>query len=418
MLIDNVVRGLSGSGVDSVVSYDLTTPRSQGKKKQQYRTIRKKFPKIYRYEKCGGEYYVVDCRSKQWGLKHRKGFNNEVEAVKYAQEIDEQIQKNGRAVANNLVYQDRDLEKLVAMLQPFGVTLDEAIAEFVIIKEDEIRKTAIPSIQELALKWYEDKRDSKSNPLRPKTKNELKVYWSFITQKLGQLKPHDVTHAIADELIDSVYSSDTNQTLKHYLKYVRMFFKWCVEQDYIPKNPTDKIRVKLNPDEVKIYPPDEIERLLRLCEKQFPSLLGYYCLTVFAGLRPSEAQRVEWKDVDFATKQIFVSKLGKRGARRISLKAPDTIWIWLEHIKNKNPNQSLNPVKNHANLQRKSREAFGEWIQDGLRHSFGTYYYNYSHNIYEVVYAMGNSEKIAKRHYLREVTTEWMEKYWALRPAA
>ena len=148
MLIDSVVRGSSGNGVDSVVSYDLTPPRSDGKKKQRYRIIRKKYPKVYRYEKSGGEYFVVDCRSKQWGLKHRKGFNNEVETVKYAQEIDEQIQKNGRAVANNLVYQDRDLEKLVAMLQPFGVTLDEAIAEFVIIKEDEIRKTAIPSIQE------------------------------------------------------------------------------------------------------------------------------------------------------------------------------------------------------------------------------------------------------------------------------
>jgi hypothetical protein len=29
---------------------------------------------------------------------------------------------------------------------------------------------------------------------------------------------------------------------------------------------------------------------------------------------------------------------------------------------------------------------------------------------------MGNSIEIAKRHYVREVSKEWMEKFWALKP--
>ena len=385
--------------------------------KRKYAVVRRSFPTIYRYPKSGREYFVVDCRSKKWGFNHRKNFNQRTDAEKYAQEIWGQILERGENASDNLIYQSKDIARLDSKLRPLGKSLADAVDFYVRYLHEEAKKVLIPSINELCLKWYESKRDSKSNPLRPKTKNELKMYWAFITRKLGKLKPAEVTPALAAKLIDDVYSGETNQTRKHYLKYVRMFFKWCVENEYILKNPTDKIRVKLNPDEIKIYTPEEIERLLRLCEEKFPRLLGFYCLTIFGGLRPSEAQRAEWKDIDFENKQIFVSKLGKRGSRRFVLDASDSLWMWLQHIKNKKPEQPLNPVKNHWNLQRKSREAFGEWIQDGLRHSFGTYYYNLTRDIFDVVYVMGNSEKIAKKHYLREVSKVCTEKFWALKPS-
>jgi hypothetical protein len=107
----------------------------------------------------------------------------------------------------------------------------------------------------------------------------------------------------------------------------------------------------------------------------------------------------------------------KTGSRRFVLKETETLWVWLEHIKKKFPDEPLNPTESHENLQKKLRLEFGEWIQDGLRHSFGTYYYNLIRNIQEVVYVMGNSVGIAKRHYVREVTKEWMDKFWALKPS-
>ena len=385
--------------------------------KQEYLILRRSFPTIYRYPKNGREYFLVNCRSKKWGFNHRKSFNQKSQAEKYAKEIEAEVLERGKRDSGTLIYQSKDITRLDSKLKPLGKSLDDAVAYYVQYIHDEAKRAFIPPIKELCLKWYEGKRDSKSNPLRPKTKNELRMYWVFITRKLGKFKPAEVTPAMAAKLIDDVYSGETNQTRKHYLKYVRMFFKWCVENDYIQKNPTDKIRVKLNPDDIKIYTPEEIERLLRLCEEKFPKLLGYYCLTIFGGLRPSEAQRMEWKDIDFENKQIFVGKLGKRGARRFVLKDSDALWLWLEYAKKMNPDAPLNPVKNHWNLQRKSREAFGEWIQDGLRHSFATYYYNLTKNIYDVVFVMGNSEKVARRHYLREVSPSSVGKYWALKPS-
>ena len=88
----------------------------------------------------------------------------------------------------------------------------------------------------------------------------------------------------------------------------------------------------------------------------------------------------------------------------------------LNHIKAKLPNQPLNPKQSHVHFQKKVRLDFGKWIQDGLRHSFGTYYHNLRRDIPEVVYVMCNSVPIARKHYVREVSVEMMEKFWALKP--
>jgi len=101
-----------------------------------------------------------------------------------------------------------------------------------------------------------------------------------------------------------------------------------------------------------------------LVESKYPALLGYYCLTTFGGLRPSEAERVEWADLNLERKEVFVKPLGKTGSRRFVLKDTETLWVWLNHIKAKFPNEPLNPTKNHENTQKKVRLEFGVWIQD------------------------------------------------------
>lgn len=140
--------------------------------------------------------------------------------------------------------------------------------------------------------------------------------------------------------------------------------------------------------------------------------------TIFGGLRPTEAQKAEWQDITFESKEVFVKNHRKTSSRRFILRNADGLWVWLTHIKTKYPNEPLNPTGNHNTFERKVRREFGGWIQDGLRHSFGTYYHSHTHDIAHVVYVMGNSIKIAKKHYVREVTKEWNDKFWSLKPTA
>jgi len=384
---------------------------------EKYIPIRKGFPKVYRYQKDGNDYYLVDGRSKTWGLNIRKNFNVKDDALNYAQEIEGQILENGKGASDNQVYQDKEIERFVTQLKPHGKTLGDAVAFYLHHIEQELRNSAVPPIKDLCLKWYEEKRDSKSYPLSDKTKSELRMYWNFITRRLGQFKVNKVNSGMIKNLLEQVGGGETNVTRRQYYRYIRMFFRWCVQEKHIKEDPTDGVRtIRIIPSEIKIYSPDEIERLLRLCEAKYPAMLGYYCLTIFGGLRPTEAQKAEWQDITFETKEVFVKNHCKTGARRFVLRNADALWVWLSHIKTKFPDQPLNPTDNHGRLQRDVRREFGGWIQDGLRHSFGTYYHNHTHDIAHVVYVMGNSIKIAKKHYCREVTKEWSDKFWSLKP--
>jgi hypothetical protein len=80
-------------------------------------------------------------------------------------------------------------------------------------------------------------------------------------------------------------------------------------------------------------------------------------------------------------------------------------------------NEPLNPTINHSGLQKKFRKDLGlVWSQDVLRHSFGTYYYNLTHDLNQVSHDMGNSIGVCKSHYVREVKKDWTVKFWGLRP--
>jgi len=381
----------------------------------KYIPIRRTFPKVFRYERDGRDYFLVDGRSKKWGLNIRKNFNNQKDSLDYSRELENRILEGGKKVSNDVVYQNKDIEKLVKRLEPFGKSLNDSVTFFVQHLQKEIQDSIVPSIGELCLKWYEGKTKNSLEPLRNRTKVEYKSYFNFITRTLGSFKPTDVTKKHIQDLLKQV--NGQGLTRKKYLQYFKNFFNWCIEENYTTTNPTKGVKIKITPREIVIYSPDEVEKVLRLCEEKYPSLLGYYCLCVFGGLRPSESERVKWEDLHFEGREVFVNNESKTGRRRFILKNTDTLWIWLNHIKTLRPNEPLNPIVNHQGFQKKFRRDLGlPWTQDVLRHTFGTNYYNLHRDLDQVSHDMGNSNEVCKKHYVREVKKTDRDKFWGLSP--
>ena len=131
---------------------------------EKYIPIRKGFPKVYRYQKDGNDYFLVDGRSKQWGLNIRKNFNMKDDALAFAKGIEDQIEENGKKVSDNQVYQDKEIGRFVTQLKPHGKTIGDAVRFYIHHLEQEIKNSAVPPIKDLCLKWYEEKRDSKTDP--------------------------------------------------------------------------------------------------------------------------------------------------------------------------------------------------------------------------------------------------------------
>jgi hypothetical protein len=114
--------------------------------------------------------------------------------------------------------------------------------------------------------------------------------------------------------------------------------------------------------------------------------------------------------------------LHKREARYFILEdaAKETLFAWLKwHKENTSKDQPFVRQKNLDNREKKIRTAVlnGEWVQDGLRHGFATYYNALTRNPYKVCYVTGDIIKTVKRHYMRAVKKTVCDAFWGLTPS-
>ena len=103
-------------------------------------------------------------------------------------------------------------------------------------------------------------------------------------------------------------------------------------------------------------------------------LVGYFALLTFAGLRPTEGKRVQWQDYSPKVHEVFVRK-GKTNARHIILEPVAVAWMKFHRENTPKDAKFVTVTKWQYRLKKIHRVAFNrEWIQDGLRHGFGTYF--------------------------------------------
>ena len=58
----------------------------------------------------------------------------------------------------------------------------------------------------------------------------------------------------------------------------------------------------------------------------------------------------------------------------------------------------------------------GEWIQDGLRHTFATNYQSLHKDFYKTAGYMGNSPQMIKQHYAKTIGNKELTTFWGLTP--
>ena len=355
------------------------------------------------------------ARSKKWGMNERPNFNSEKDALDWARQIAEQIEKSGSVsdVPKEKIVLANRYEKMVERLTRFDKTPEQAIDHFVKFLGDEILRQAMPTIRQLVEQWEAYKL--LDSTLDEQYRNEIKLHCRFIKHKWGKQRADEIRKNEIETILKKHPGS--NNTRRKYLTFIRMFFKWVLAEDrgYIVTNPAIGIRFKAERFEKEFHPPETLKKFLRfVAEKQRP-LVGYYALLAFVGLRPSEAARVQWHHVGFSTNELHVIK-GKTDARHVHLEPVAIAWLkW--HRENSPKDGPFVPQKNLFNLERKVRASMnGQWIADGLRHGFATFYASLKKDYPAVAWYMGNSVAMIKKHYAKTVPGGELEKFWGLTP--
>lgn len=133
--------------------------------------------------------------------------------------------------------------------------------------------------------------------LRPKT---LADYTKAVSKIIDRVGPHHGLDAVTAQDIRPI-TQDPSLTQSSRLSYYQRlgaFFSWCVKNELLGTSPMARVERPTTP---KIIPngleSEELERLLVAAEA-WPWARDAFRLLAWTGLRPAEAARLRWQDID------------------------------------------------------------------------------------------------------------------------
>ena len=181
-----------------------------------------------------------------------------------------------------------------------------------------------------------------------------------------------------------------------YLNRISTLFSFAYKRDYVEKNPCDKIeRVTIEKHAPRILSPGESRTAYKAC----PQISrAWVVLCLWCGLRPSEAARIKWEDINLERGTVTVRVSKVRRFRIVTMPACAV--------------ELLRPIKQLSGFiapsastreraKRKMRTAIGlqRWPQDIMRHTAASYHLAVSGDAGKVATSLGNSQAILLTHY-------------------
>jgi integrase len=142
-------------------------------------------------------------------------------------------------------------------------------------------------------------------------------------------------------------------------------------------------------------------------------MIPYICIGLFAGLRPTEVERINWSNVHFDNNIISVEPNQTKVKRSRHAELNTTLNKWL---KVSNKNISIKPPNFQRLMKSFKSELNIEWIPDGLRHTYATYWIPIHQQKDLLANYMGNSRSVIDKHYLKPALKQDAEKFWSLIP--
>jgi len=273
-----------------------------------------------------------------------------------------------------------------------------------------------PKLDDAVLKFTEW-LDTSS--FRDRTRTNLSTRLNVFKNSLGNLRVSDITQATIDAFLDGRKVSAA--TKDNDRRAVSRFFSWCMDRKrrWTSINPCHGVKVETDGEttEPTVLPVDECKSLFLAAENHKGGALApYVAVCLLAGLRPYEARRLTWANVNLKDGEIRLEASMTKTKRPRVIEISATLRAWLEAYEGvaffpANWRRDFDAVKKAV--------GYGEakpWVEDVLRHTAISHYFRLTGSYGKTAEAFGNSEKIIKDHYQGRVTSEDTTNFYAILP--
>jgi integrase len=286
--------------------------------------------------------------------------------------------------------------------QELGVEIS-AIVEY--YKRDN-RPAETISIADATVKFIAAKIQSGK---RERYTQQLGYSLKYLVEYIGpKTKCHDVSKSKIEDWIHS--GKWSNRTKKGFLIDVATFFNFCLKNQWVGKSPCAGIeKISVEAVDICILTVDECKRLMATARVKYLELLPYVTLTLFCGIRPAEALRLGWENINLEHGHVIVSgEKSKTRQRRVVTIQPNALQ-WLMLCEGKPIKKPWRPFE----ALRKAAEV--KWGHDIARHTFCSY----SFPIFgaaKTASEAGHSETVLLKNYREIVRPADAKAFWEIVP--
>jgi integrase len=385
------------------------------KAKQMETTIvRTTWPQVRSHTVKGHVYWQCDCRRSGLNLP-RKTFSLQSDALTYAASIAGKFANKG-AQAFKAVDRGGQLEKWINALTPYGKTVQDAVDAYLITLKQQALVTKTTA--EYLTDWQNEKLNNKMRPLRPASIRTLKARVSFFQEQFdGNL----LGVVIEKNWLKNWFNSQdvSNETRKNYRRYLNDFVNWTVEQGLIASSPMKAIKIEDTKADIGIY---TVEQVTAICKAAFGTQFqGFVSMLLFAGIRPNEASKLTWENVDFEHNEIVipasVSKVKKERFVYAEKHGLQNLFVWLQNFKATGMPLVPDGFNPDTNTDWKAFKAFlGFFGQDFARHTFCTFHFAKLQSYESLKAICGTGDLYLRGNYQKAISSKTVESFWAITP--
>lgn len=246
---------------------------------------------------------------------------------------------------------------------------------------------------------------------RPATLRSYKTFTGIFSTAFPASRWQSLSGEEFDRFLRTKYADPESAATA--ARHIRAFLNWSSLEKRL-RNPnllSYRFKRPLTDTAVDFLTIDECAALLNHAT---PDAKPALALGLFAGIRPDEIARLDWRAIRFDERRIRIdAAVSKTRAPRNIEGLPDALWRHLEPCRREsgpigtNTRKALEESRRVAGLTR--------WPHDALRHTFATYYCAQSGNPGIVAHALGHANLgMLTRHYNGVATKAEAAAFFAL----
>jgi integrase len=246
-----------------------------------------------------------------------------------------------------------------------------------------------------------------------RTEETLRGHVKKLLPDLGELHVCDLTPQLLNRwLISQPVKVTTRNNIRRSLSV--FFNKFAVPNEWITESPipkTEKVDTKRLRKKPCIYTPEQAASILLQADHD---LRPFFAIGLFAGLRTSEIECLEWNDIDFEERLIDVHITKTSRERWVSIS--DNLAAWLTPYRNLH-----GQVAPHRDEPRRKgvRDRAGipaKGMGNAMRHSYCSYRYALTNDLKTCTKEVDNSPAVFLSNYNHRVKLGPAERYFAIFP--